>query len=301
MYERGKIFNIQRFSTSDGPGIRTVVFLKGCPLRCTWCHNPESKSVATEIFYKPMLCIGCGACANICTNGGHVFADGIHRFDRSKCTVCASCAEVCPANALEACGETKSAGEIIDIVLRDRPFYEETGGGMTLSGGEPLMQYDFSLALLRSAKAHNLHTAIETSGFSNKDLAALNEFVDLWLYDIKIFPEEEHIKHTGVSNKIILENLHLLDRIGANVILRCPIIPNINLAEQHFDQIAELANSMQNVTAIHLEPYHPLGQSKAQQLSKTQDYQNDKFLDPAVLKPFAGMLRAKTDTEVIIL
>jgi len=301
MYDQGKIFNIQRFSTSDGPGIRTVVFFKGCPLNCTWCHNPESKSPATEIFYKQALCIGCKACAGICGNDGHIFIDGIHHFDRDKCTVCEKCAQGCYSNALESCGEVKTAEEIMDIVLRDKPFYEESGGGITLSGGEPLMQYDFSLSLLKLSKKHNLHTAIETSGFSSRDLTVLNNYTDLWLYDIKLFSEDEHIKQTGVSNKQIFENLYLLDGIDAKIILRCPIIPNINMTHEHFNGLAKLANSLKGVTAIHLEPYHPLGLSKAQQLSKTQTYQNDTFLEPLVLKPFADMLRAKTKTEVIII
>ena len=213
MYKKGKIFNIQRFSTSDGPGIRTVVFFMGCPLDCAWCHNPESKT------------------------GGE---------------------------------EEKTAEEIIDIVLRDMPFYEESGGGLTLSGGEPLMQFDFALSLLKLAKERGVHTAIETCGFTSRDLSKLVPYTDLWLYDIKLFPAEEHVRHTGVTNKHIFENLYLLDCMGANIVLRCPIIPNINMTEEHFDSLGQLANSLKGVTAIHLEPYHPLGISKAQKLGKVQ-------------------------------
>lgn len=301
MYSKGRIFNIQRFSTSDGPGIRTVVFMKGCPLSCAWCHNPESKSTATEIFYKKEQCVGCGACADICTAGGHTLSDGVHYFEREKCVRCAKCVEVCCSSALEACGETKTAEEILGAVLRDKPFYEESGGGITLSGGEPLMQYDFTHALLKLAKKHGLHTAIETSGFCSGDLRLLNEYTDLWLYDVKLISEQEHIKHTGVSNKVILDNLYLLDRIGAKIILRCPIIPDINMNTEHFDKLAQLANSMNSVAAIHLEPYHPLGLSKAEQINKTQPYQNDKFLDTSILMPFFHSLKAKTDMDVVIL
>ena len=265
MYNKGKVFNIQRFSTSDGPGIRTVVFFKGCPLNCAWCHNPESKSLATEIFYKKEQCISCGACTSICSTGGHTLRKGIHQFDREKCVRCEKCAQVCYTNALELCGSEKTAEEVLDIVLQDKPFYDESGGGMTLSGGEPLLQYEFALALFQLAKTHGLHTAIETSGFSSKDLALLNDFVDLWLYDVKIFPEDEHMKYTGVSNKVIFDNLYLLDRLGANIILRCPIIPDINMNFEHIDNLVALASNHKNVTAIHLEPYHPLGISKAQQ------------------------------------
>lgn len=300
MYSKGKIFNIQRFSTSDGPGIRTVVFMKGCPLNCAWCHNPESKSSAAEIFYKSEHCIACGVCVDICSVNGHTLSDGIHLFDREKCIRCGKCAEVCYSNALEICGEERTAEEIMAIVLRDKPFYEQSGGGLTLSGGEPLMQYDFSLSLLKLAKKNHLHTAIETSGFSAKDFAVLNDFVDLWLYDIKVFPEKEHIKHTGVSNKVIFDNLYRLNRIGAKTVLRCPVIPGINLNPEHFEAIADLANTLDHVIAIHLEPYHPLGLSKAKQLDKAQDYLNDRFLEPSSIEPFADILRAKTEKEVII-
>lgn len=301
MYSKGKIFNIQRFSTSDGPGIRTVVFMKGCPLNCAWCHNPESKSKAIEIFYKSELCIACGACTNVCTANGHALTGGTHLFDREKCVRCGKCAEICCSNALELCGEEKTAKEIMDIVLQDKPFYDESGGGITLSGGEPLLQYDFTRSLLKCAKQHGLHTAVETCGFSNKDLSALHDFVDLWLYDVKVFPEEEHIKYTGVSNKVILDNLHLLNGMGAKIVLRCPIIPDINMSSPHFTAIADLANALDNVIAIHLEAYHPLGLSKAEQLGKGQTYLNDKFLDPSSLEHFADALRQKTKKEVIVL
>lgn len=301
MYNIGKIFNIQRFSTSDGPGIRTVVFLKGCPLNCAWCHNPESKRIETEIFYKPDICVGCGSCVNVCANNCHTFTDAMHYFNREKCDGCGQCINVCCTKALEICGEEKTAEEIMEIVLRDKPFYEESGGGITLSGGEPLVQYGFTLSLLKLAKEQGLHTAIETSGFAGKDIKELNRYIDLWLYDMKLFPEDEHIKYTGVSNEKIFENLYMLDRMGAQIILRCPIIPKVNLTEKHFMALAELVDKLNGIMAIHLEPYHPLGLSKAQQLNKTQAYQNDTFLEPSLIQPFADMLRAKTGTDVIII
>ena len=301
IYNKGKTFNIQRFSTSDGPGIRTVVFLKGCPLDCIWCHNPESKSTKAEIFFQPGMCVGCGACAEGCPKKCHALEDGKHYFRRENCDGCGRCVDVCYTNALKLCGEEKNADEIMEIVLRDKPFYIESNGGLTLSGGEPLMQYDFMLQLLKLAKKHGIHTAIETSGFTSRDLTELNRYTDLWLYDIKLFSESEHIKYTGVSNKQILENLYLLDSIGANIILRCPIIPNINMTEEHFNKLAELSEHLNNVSEIHLEPYHPLGISKAKQLNKSQIYQNDNFLEPLLLQPFADMLHAKVKAKITII
>lgn len=300
MHNKGTIFNIQRFSTSDGPGIRTVVFLKGCPLNCAWCHNPESKCVTSEIFYKKELCIGCKACADVCSMNGHIFSGANHHFDREKCVICGKCTNVCYSNALEICGEEKNSKDIMDIVLQDKSFYQESDGGITISGGEPLMQYDFTLSLLKLAKEQGIHSAIETSGFSSRDLTELHQYTNLWLYDIKLFPDDEHIKYTGVSNKVIFDNLYLLDSIGAKIILRCPIIPNVNMTLEHFNDIAKLTNSLNNITAIHLEPYHPLGLSKALQLNKKTSYRNDKFLELSEIEPFANILRTKTDKEIII-
>lgn len=301
MYNKGTVFNIQRFSTSDGPGIRTVVFLKGCPLNCAWCHNPESKSAAPELFFDPENCIGCGACVEICEKGCHRLTGDGHAFARKKCARCMSCLRLCPTNALSLCGEEKGVEEILDAVLRDNPFYETSGGGLTLSGGEPLFQFDFSLSLLQRAKEHGLHTAMETSGFTSRDLTKMREYVDLWLYDIKLFSEEEHIQHTGVSNRKPLENLAALNRMGAKIILRCPIIPAVNFSKEHFREITRLANRLEAVVGIHLEAYHPLGISKAHRLGKEQTYSNSAFLDKASLTAFADELREHTGREVKIL
>ena len=301
MHKRGTVFNIQRFSTSDGTGIRTTVFLKGCPLKCVWCHNPESHSASPQNFYRAELCISCGICAEVCERKAHSFVDNEHILNRSICNACGCCAENCPANALELCGEIKAVEEIIETALRDKQFYEQSGGGITFSGGEPLMQYDFLLELLKSAKEQGLHTAIETSGYSEKDLLRLNEYTDLWLFDIKLFDEEDHKKYTGVSNEIIFKNLRLLDEAGANIILRCPIIPDINFKKEHFESIGKLATDLKNVKEIHLEPYHPLGISKSEQIGKTYIYENKEFLAREKLEPFAKELKEKNNLNVVIL
>ena len=298
---KGSVFNIQRFSTQDGPGIRTVVFLKGCPLNCAWCHNPESKSMAKELFFKPEMCIGCGACKVVCEKGLHTFEGGRHDFQREQCSVCGKCAKMCCTHALEICGEEKSAKEILEVVAKDIPFYEQSGGGLTLSGGEPLLQYDFSWMLLKGAKEKGIHTAVETSGFSTRDLTEINKYTDLWLYDVKVFPEDIHQKYTGVSNKIILENLYFLDNLGANIILRCPIIPDVNMNNAHCAGLAAHAHKLKHIAEIHLEPYHPLGISKAKQLNKVQAYDNEDFLNASELRYFADELRNQVDVNVVVL
>ena len=296
----GNIFNIQRFSTSDGPGIRTTVFLKGCPLSCIWCHNPESLSSQPEIFFNSSKCINCRICEKICKHNQHSFNANNHIFLRDNCKKCMGCVLECPANAIEICGKEVTANEVIAEVLKDKEFYLQSGGGITLSGGEPLFQYDFSLEILKKAKESGIHTAIETSGYSNRDLCEINNYVDLWLYDIKLFSEEEHIKYVGVSNKKIQKNLFYLDSLGAKIILRCPIIPDINLEENHFNEIANLTKNLQNVVAIHFEPYHPLGIDKRERLGKSQKYQNKDFLSTDELLPYINRLRDMIDIEIEI-
>ena len=218
---KGTIFNIQRFCTHDGPGIRTTVFLKGCPLRCAWCHNPESQSADVEVF-----------------------SDG------------------------ELCGREVTVEEVVDEVLRDREFYGNTGG-MTLSGGEPLCQRAFSMELLKKAKEEGLHTAVETCGHVH-EIEEFMPYVDLWLYDIKLLDTDAHRLWTGVGNERIMENLN---KLGENVILRCPIIEGVNLCPEHFAALQTLGRPMEFL------PYHPLGMDKAKKLGRTQSYENAAFLE----------------------
>lgn len=295
----GRIFNIQRFSTQDGPGIRTTVFMKGCPLSCAWCHNPESKRQSTELFYNDSSCIGCGACAEVCSVSAHSIGDG-HIFDRTLCTVCGRCAEVCPSRALELCGEDREVASVIDEVMRDAPFYRESGGGLTLSGGEPLMQWEFSLALLREAKARGLHTAVETSGYTDRDIAELAPLVDLWLFDIKHTDEPLHREYVGVGRDRILATLDRLSSLGASIVLRCPVIDGVNLTDAHADALADLASHTRGVIRIDLEPYHPLGVDKADRLGRDQAYACRDFLAREMITDFADRLRSKTAVEVVI-
>lgn len=259
---KGTIFNIQKFCVNDGPGIRTTVFLKGCPLKCIWCHNPESQSAKSEIMFYKDKCVNCGRCAAVCPNGCHSFENGTHIFDRKNCVRCFLCTKT-GCEALEKVGRKISTDEVINDVLKDKIFYDNSGGGLTLSGGEPLYQYDFSLEILKKAKESGLHTAIETCGFTSEErIKEISKYVDLFLFDYKETNSELHRKFAGIDNTDILKNLKLLDEIGKDMILRCPIIPGFNAREEHFKGICDTTNKFKNILHIELEPYHSLGESK---------------------------------------
>ena len=261
---KGNIFDIQRFSVHDGPGIRTTVFFKGCPLRCIWCHNPESQRCEVSLAYYPKSCIGCGACTDACPFGAHRMTDEkVHIFDRTACIGCGACANVCPSEALVSFGKSVDVSEIMDEVLRDKNFYENSGGGLTVSGGEPLMQGEFLIEVLRAAKEAGLHTAIESCGFGSKNiLAEVAKYTDLFLFDIKATGDELHRELTGVPFSPIKENLKLLDALGAKSVLRCPLVPDINTTSEHYDAIAELACELNGVTEVNVMAYHTLGNGK---------------------------------------
>lgn len=295
---KGLIFNIQRFCVHDGPGIRTTVFFKGCPLLCPWCHNPESKRNCPEIAFYAARCVGCGVCVQACEQGCHRLDPDGHRFDRKSCTRCGACVRVCPV-ALFVVGKEMTVSEVFEEVLRDRPFYENSGGGLTLSGGEPIAQYPFALALMKEAKVNGLNTCLETCGFG--PAARFEEialYTDLFLYDLKETDAALHTRFTGVGTDVILYNLRLLDNLGKQIILRVPVIPGFNDRPDHFKGVAETANSLKNLREIQVMPYHPLGREKAKSLGKKYPLGDIPFPDKETVKIWLEAIREHTDIPV---
>ncbi len=265
----GSVFDIKKFEVHDGPGFRTTVFLKGCPLHCFWCHNPESQHAFPEIFFDSDRCTGCGRCVVACGNGCHSVVNGRHCFDRTKCNGCGKCAEECPNGALELAGRKVTVGEVLSEVLKDRVFYDASGGGMTISGGEPLAQFEFTRALSLMAAREGVLTALDTCGFAPwAEIQALLPVVDWWLYDLKIVEPVLHKKYTGRSNRLILENLRRLDAAGAKIILRRPLIPGVNDSASEERAVEEVVSSLKNEHRLEVNPYHRLGESKYLRLGR---------------------------------
>jgi pyruvate formate lyase activating enzyme len=258
----GQVLNIQRFCLHDGPGIRTTVFLQGCPLRCWWCHNPESQPLEPALLTDPAHCVRCGACAEACPQAAEVLPADFP-FVPQRCEQCGACVPVCPAGSRELQGGRRTVGEVLAEVLADRSYYDESGGGLTISGGEPLLQPEFLLALLAAGRAEGLHTAVDTSGLAPFErLAAAADLADLLLYDVKTVDDEAHRRHTGVSNHAILANLERLAGRGARIWVRVPIVPDVNDSAQAVAAIGDFLRPLAAVERVDLLPYHPLGQDK---------------------------------------
>ncbi len=265
------ISNIQRFSTKDGPGIRTTVFFKGCPLRCRWCHNPETHTSHEEIMYNGENCVLCGRCVTACERGAVSVADEKIVTDRDMCTFCGKCADVCYYNAREICGKYYSPEEIFAVIERDRSFYSESGGGATFSGGECMMYPDFLSETLKLCKGEKIHTAVDTSGYAPwESFEKILPFTDLFLYDIKAYSSKLHEELTGVPNELIFDNLEKLSASGARIFLRLPLIEGCNA---EYDDIAAIAEKTKhlNIDGVNLLPYHDMGKYKYTKLGRNYD------------------------------
>lgn len=268
---KGRVFNIQRFSTHDGPGVRTVVFFCGCPLRCFWCQNPESQPVSQVLMHKSNLCIGCGKCESVCQYNAVNIVNGVAVIDREKCTVCGDCAGVCAVEGLTVSGYEISVEDVMKIILKDRSHYLNSGGGVTLSGGEATMQIDFAEAILNECSSKYIHTTLETCGYMPKEyLLRLMPYVDLFMYDIKAVDDEKHIAGTGCSNKIILANAEEIAKSGKSIIIRMPLIPGYNDSKEDVLLLKEYVTTKLGLesSCIELLKYNNLGETKHANMGK---------------------------------
>ncbi len=264
----GTVFDIRRYSIHDGPGIRTVVFLKGCPLHCWWCHNPESQSFEPEMIVRAGRCIRCGACVEACPEDAITWADG-PVTDWDRCERCGICADACFADARERIGREMTVDDVLAEAIRDVAFYDESGGGVTLSGGEPLAQPEFTLALLQACKAREIHTALDTCGFAAWNvLDQVRPYVDLFLYDLKLMADVRHRAVTGAPVGPILANLRALSELGHAIRLRVPVIPGVNDDDESMGQIAAFAASLPRLEGIDLLPYHTTAADKYARMNK---------------------------------
>ena len=268
----GNVSRVQRFSTHDGPGIRTTVFFKGCPLSCPWCHNPETIRLPAELMFFEERCRSCGACVAVCPEGAHLLtAEGRHRFERSLCTGRYACVEACPFGALESSLKITSVAQVMETVLKDAPFYRRSGGGLTLSGGEPLLQPQFAGALLGQARRSGVHTAVDTCLYAPWAVVeSLVPVVDLWLVDLKLIDPQRHEGWTGVANESILENLRKLASLpSAELWIRVPLVEGVNSDTENLEATVALIEGLEHVDRIELLAYHGLGEDKRRSLGES--------------------------------
>ena len=267
------IFDIKKYSINDGPGIRTTVFLQGCPLSCLWCHNPESRPPTAVLIYRANRCVLCGECVKVCPQKA-ITLNSVVKTERSHCEVCGCCAQACYNGAREVSGRQVTVDQVLAEVERDVPFFDRSGGGVTFSGGEPLLQPKFLIDLLQACKERDLHTVVDTSGYAAwRVLDSVRGFVDLFLYDLKLMDEKRHLQFTGASNQIILRNLQRLAGLGHPIYVRIPLIPGINDDEDNLRQSGELLSSLPNISGVELMGYHDFAATKYEALGMSYPLQ----------------------------
>ena len=276
----GIIFDIKKFSIHDGPGIRTTIFLKGCPLHCTWCHNPEGRSPRKEIRFWDKRCISCLECVQACEHRAISIFGGKPVRNPNLCQGCGACAEVCPAEATELIGRTMTVTDILMEIEKDVLYYDQSGGGATFSGGEPLLQIGFLEAILRACKDHSIHTVIDTSGYVKfVNFQRVSSLTDLYLFDIKIMDNVRHMHYTGVSNRLILKNLGELTKTRAEIIVRVPIIPGVNDDLENITEVGQYLKSLDRLHPVNLLPYHRAATEKYNRMGNK--YQHQGVLPPS--------------------
>lgn len=283
---QANILNIQKFSLHDGPGIRTVIFFKGCPLRCAWCSNPESQSRPAQILWDSKKCLFGHLCEVKCPTESLSFQNNTLVFNAERCTGCKSCVTQCPGRALTFAGNLMEINEVMEEILKDMDFYQESGGGVTLSGGEVMMQPDFAAALLKKCRQYDIHTALETTAFATPLVfSKVISGARLLLLDIKHHNDREHIKYTGVSNQSILENLDFAISVKMPVIARIPVIPNVNNSLQDAREFVSLLKK-HRVETVHLLPFHQYGEKKYEELQVPYQLKDVRALQPDDLRDY---------------
>lgn len=290
----GRIVNIKRFEIHDGDGLRTTLFVKGCPLRCKWCHNPESIAPQSELGYYSHKCISCGRCVEICPYGAHTVDKSGHHFDREKCHACGKCVSVCLADALIFYGDRVTVDDLMPKLLADREFYENSGGGVTLSGGEPLMQSEFCAEILQKLKAEGINTAVDTCLFATRtQLDRVLTYTDTFLVDVKAIDADVHKELTGQSNDCILENIRYLDRMSKPMEIRIPYVPKQNAGE--IEKIAAFLATLHTLKGVRVLPYHSLSSMKyaSLEMSYSLDEENAPLPEKSEIERAKDILRAK--------
>ena len=287
----GMIFSIHRFALHDGPGIRTSVFLKSCPLDCTWCHNPESVSAKKEIAFFQERCSLCGSCVTVCPDHAHIIRGEKHYLNHTLCDACGKCVEVCPSDALQKTGYTITVDDLMEEVFKDLHYFKASGGGLTLSGGEPLAQPGFTLELLNKAFEMGIHTCLDTCGMAATSVFEKTlPFVSLYLFDYKHSDPVLHKKYTGAENTLILENLDFLMKHKASVHLRCPVIPGVNDTEEHLQAVLGMKKRYPSLLAVTLLPYHNTARSKYHRYGYHNRFSEADSPDPAKIKLWQSMI-----------